>query len=322
MHSLKQLLMIDPNRSLLGARSRVAVICASMVGAFALGVPSARAALTMDQCADVDLSAGFGPPRDQGSSGWCHAFAAADLIGYAQGFGTNVPISAVDVALSEFSADAQTYQAAAIKLRNMGIYKNSGPVADKVREIETSRGSDLKALSARSGSLFKAILAYNGRGGACLESKLRSQASIVFKSSGDYIASLMGGLNYKVDGDLDNEKPKSGFEREFGCKAPPAVGRDQLLEWRRELNRSTLENVDRNVQSLCGERTPTQPMMPLLVMRSADDRDGGFEKEIAGFLKAGKPLAVTIRSAFLKSARTDAPFDHEALLVGSRWNGE
>jgi hypothetical protein len=280
---------------------------------------SVRADVTREKCADRDFADEFGPPRDQGSSGWCHAFAAADLIGQYQGFGTSKRISAFDVAITEFRADADAFRKSALKVRALKFQIAADALASTERAMESKNGGDVGSISDHAGSGMFAIALYNGRGGACLESKLASQRSFAYKMSGDYVSDRLSALG--EDAAAPQPLPRTKFERDFGCPIAPATGTAAVADWKRELNASLLAAVDSRVNELCGERIPLKPMMPVRILASSTTPER-FPATLASIIDRGKPMIVNLSGSFLKSGALDGPSDHIALIVGTKWNTE
>ncbi len=109
--------------------------------------------LSQQECADVDFSSKFGKVRDQGTSGWCYAFATSDLFSYKLG----VRISALDTVV----------------------------IHNEKRELEAA-GLTQKQMMARAGWAAHAIIRAKERG-VCLENATSSEpvgadlATIIFK---------------------------------------------------------------------------------------------------------------------------------------------
>lgn len=58
-------------------------------------IPDFNSKKVSDRCSAKDISAKFGPVRDQGDTGWCYAYSIADLVGFYE----NKRISASEIAL-------------------------------------------------------------------------------------------------------------------------------------------------------------------------------------------------------------------------------
>ncbi len=115
--------------------------------------PQINRPLSQPECPDVDFSSKFGKVRDQGTSGWCYAFATSDLFSYKLG----VPISALDTVVTH----------------------------NEEREAEAA-GLTQKQMMARAGWAAHAIIRAKERG-VCLENATRSEpvgadlATTIFK---------------------------------------------------------------------------------------------------------------------------------------------
>lgn len=59
-----------------------------------------------DSCEPVNLSSGFGETRDQGDSGWCGSFVAADLLGFELGARLSAASVGVNYYVHRSSAEA------------------------------------------------------------------------------------------------------------------------------------------------------------------------------------------------------------------------
>ena len=71
---------------------------------------SAPFKVLQEDCSEIDLRERFGPNRDQGSSEFCFAFVAADLIGEAIRLPPSQKISALGVAVSYMSMDREDFR--------------------------------------------------------------------------------------------------------------------------------------------------------------------------------------------------------------------
>ena len=123
----------------------------------------------------VNLSAGFGPSRNQDSVGWCFAFASADLLSYKM----KKKISAADVALSYFNQEKSA-------LKRWWSGK---------KQSEYEGGFEWDALEAASNK------------GLCLESKFNSEDNGLNQMSGalDRIQAIKNSWSKYVSGACEQD---------------------------------------------------------------------------------------------------------------------
>lgn len=74
---------------------------------FMIASPSLSAAVTEAECSTIDFTDRFGPPRHQGSSAFCYAFSAADLLTEANGIKPPESVSALHVATQYINANRE-----------------------------------------------------------------------------------------------------------------------------------------------------------------------------------------------------------------------
>lgn len=81
---------------------------------------------TPDYCSKVDLRPQFGPVTNQDGTGWCYAYAAADLVS----FKLKKPVSPVDIALQNHRYLDKSNQTAIDKAQLRGVNLGSGGFPD------------------------------------------------------------------------------------------------------------------------------------------------------------------------------------------------
>ena len=153
-------------------------------------------------CDPVDFSAEMGPVRNQGKTGWCYAFTAADLIGFEIGLTPAEQVSATDVAAATYLENPRELEARLSQMTtaNLGYVTQlkRNMLIGAVRSLDANRAHWWgMPLAAREGGFeYLAIAVYNMRGGACLESKVASQKSEIFLNSGEFLWGKYGFKRY------------------------------------------------------------------------------------------------------------------------------
>lgn len=157
--------------------AKISWIVLSSVFLFAL---SAQAQfLSEEECGDVDFSRKMGPVRQQGHTGWCHAFVSADLIGYRMNRDEKTwvnQVSAADVAMQALLTDSRTLIRQANRPK-WGRHKEFLKEATQELAYWRVRNIEDDTLAFERGHLVPLVIAaYNFSDGACLEADLPSQS--------------------------------------------------------------------------------------------------------------------------------------------------
>lgn len=149
-------------------------------------------------CKTVDLRGDLPAVRNQGSSGWCYAFAASDLLSHAIG----KPVSSVDVAM-RYQKQREVEQARQNSVRQRGgLCATPGADSDEGGEIADAARMALRTgvcLETDSAGRVKAIRDLErlkeqlNSQGSCNQHLVKSKLSVLFPS-GD-IAKLLQMFN-------------------------------------------------------------------------------------------------------------------------------
>ncbi|KYG64858.1 hypothetical protein AZI86_11690 [Bdellovibrio bacteriovorus] len=185
-----------------------------------------------------------------------------------------------------------------------------------------------------------ATLAYQANGrGACLESQLKSEGSLVDNGVNYYLGertlALMGQntKTVKLGGKRDRDKyerkwmplPKAPSEEAYMQLCAPK-GYDMFngaAAWVDQLNNESLKELRKNIDGLCSPRVPMKPMEIEQWSLTSVPRMHEISNKLASFLKAGNPVSIGYSTTFLEKGRAAQPsFDnlHESSIVGMRWN--
>lgn len=118
---------------------------------------------TKEACGNIDYRSKMPPVRDQGMTGWCYAYAVADLVSFKSGKN----ISAVDIAVNNN------------KFENVyALFKGLRNIPNLWNREHSSSGilSDVKSPSDRHAGTMNRALERTQWGGFCLESDLPSDS--------------------------------------------------------------------------------------------------------------------------------------------------
>ena len=265
-----------------------------------------------EACESVDFSDQMGPVRNQGSQGWCYAFTAADLIGYKLGITPEKMISAFDVAASYYMADSDSLknqlspdQAAKMKL-NLQLYD---------KDQEKSFGSSLA--KRWGGHSVIAIVAYNLRPGACLESQLLSQTSEIYAEAKTYLNSV---IEFQ-----ESETTKNIFSKCGSFSSLESVSPTQLANLSKELSQQIVNKSAKIFTDLCSSRIAKPVLKPeTMGINGSPDLKKAWD-QLDKNLDEKVPTGISYSSCFLEkpqipffSSFTKCP--HASSIVGRRKN--
>ena len=158
-------------------KTRLQVLClVVLLCAFAPLLSEARST-----CSTIDLRASLGPPRDQGNTGWCYAFTAADLI--SQKLRTRV--SAFDIATGFSFNDRSSISPNDRRFKEF-VRKNPGAlkrwdeaVGSQIKQLTDEQVACLNTGVYQFGGIDEVAILLSNLNGLCREESLpRTQSEI------------------------------------------------------------------------------------------------------------------------------------------------
>lgn len=278
-----------------------------------------------DGCKSIDISYELGPIRNQGTSGWCYAFVAADLIGHRVGLAPQNQISAIDVAAQTNFIEPKKIEKELAKLR---LNKNNITLSNQLehaqafvkRRNEANFGNSLS--KRRGGKVSLAVSLYNFRSGACLESNVRSQGSEILTDSEDFI-------RHKIEVDFENYQMEVKEPSLIVCKNENSIFQTnfiQLQTLNKEIQEQASRRIDKLIMKVCGSRKKINFRLVAedFNISLIEDIPIAFSK-INKLLDHHQPVSISYNSCFLKqpfeSVSANRCLEHHAsLIVGRRKN--
>ncbi|MBX3021345.1 MAG: hypothetical protein KF799_06665 [Bdellovibrionales bacterium] len=271
-------------------------------------------------CAPVDHSARFGPVRDQGESGWCYAFAGADLIGERLGVKPPDMVSAFDLAAGYYATDLKDARKNIAALDFSGL-SDGKRARTALTKIVTQIDDENQAYAGRSladregGDFFGPVATYNVLGGYCLESQLPSQDPND-TSSRDYV--------YRQIERLETTATVSKTALCDEGRGSPG----NLKALAEVVNASAFTEVRRSIDERCKPRHSMNPVVSnALPTETPRDKTLGMKRldELLGSGDKGQSAGIGYDSCRIV-AKSDARkvqgerCDHVSVVVGRRKN--
>lgn len=275
------------------------LIAAVLLSSLALSSPfpaSAEAAGKDEDCATlVDFSGELGPIRDQQRSGWCFAFAAADMIGHFNKITPGERVSALDLASHYFMS------AALPKNENYARWMYSSRTQGPDTQSLDGKGSGAfgKPLAQRRTGFFAASMEiYAKRGGLCFESAVPSDKSVAFANADKHLVEYLKTLE-GVPFTRGSEELRLRFNELGALRADAAINRQ------------------------CGARATAKPMK-VNVVKLQDSLTMSFaDYKLNDLLDQRTPIGIEYSACFLwgKPATVlnrSAECAHASVVVGRR----
>ncbi len=251
---------------------------------------------------EIDLSSKFKdvPTRDQGSNGWCFAYAISDLI-TAQ---TGKPISAVDIALRYFKK---------VKSNNWNV-----PRSEKEGPWQFDSGYL---------GFLKEIMDQK----VCLEADVKSSGDSSTKDIGDLLFRIQ---NFKLKYDQSfrdsfgqesyhsREEKKKYLMEEKLCKSAlssvfPKLEIKDILDVLE--HSSTWSYLEELRDKSCTSRVDLKDFRATFLQGSKHKQYNQIDK----WLNGGKTVGLDFMSSFLKEKGVYLPASaHSALIIGRKYNKE
>lgn len=245
---------------------------------FILG--TAIASLAVDKtedCPTENLTSSFGAARGHGGAEWCWANAVSDLIGYYQGVKPPDRISAVDVGISYFNSNQDSLA------KGIGIPTQYLPQEYKDFLLKIQEKMKDKYIDEIQGSPVLATYAYQGRPGYCLEKNI----SLDYSDQKSYITEYINSLNVQIN-----------RGHVFNCITETDPTK-KLQNFRLEMNKQLLSQMDRDLETQCKPRTPMKPMNSFRVDLNTDSLKRKATDIIKTKLKARVPVGIAFDSDLL-----------------------
>lgn len=299
--------------------------------AFAVIALPVSAQLSEDECPDKDLSDQFGPIRNQGHSGQCYAFVAADLIGFNQKISPKNMVSALDVAVNYISIDPKLLYKEAHSLKDWQLSSALSLVGIPALERKRESWAPIDGVKKRAdgGIPIVTLAAYNQIGTACLEQNYPSQAPSVDLFKNEYInyklaaASGAAGTYFPIGGLVRRPILPKTFEEEplyRRCLNGPK-SLDEFKSFNKQFDEQVINQVKKDNTEKCGSRIPLKPM-EYGMLDGNQTKESSLAKYTAQLLKKEIPIGLVYDSSFLVDGRNAdiQPSSHASSVVGSRWN--
>ena len=279
-----------------------------------LSAPKAFADQT--SCTPIDYSSTLGPSRDQGTAGWCFAFAAADLLtNYLSSSSRVVRISAFDIAwtINQFNSAPPPPNS----------YVKPAYIGTLAQQYDADSGPYGVSLSKRAefgGDTSTAVWAMLARGHACLEEKVPSENSITFINQRDFLKKKISNFEHR------NSKEGSGQVFDGLTATTPNEFADQIpAEYFQYANEVQARSLTSSLARACGNGVRLPKFYPIV-----ENLDSYPEEELFNFLNillsAGEIAAVDIDGCRLQEeapqsfVKVNSACGHVATVIGRRWN--
>jgi hypothetical protein len=282
---------------------RVALLLLAVFGSFS-GFGQETSLQGQDSCTPVDLRTGpkgflLTEPNDQGSIGWCYAYAASDLISFKLG-------KQVSAAYLSFAAN-RAYREKSQK-ENEGFFR---------RLFYRKSDSDT---SIREGGYIDDVVSIFNKQGACSESKLSSKETVYG----------FNGVIWRTLGELHNtDKTKfSTYRLAERCKSMQTeyellkkvfAGLDQetFAKIFFELSDQDAEiYFDEIAKAYCGKNNlifADGPLILINVSSSSQVRMTTIDSQLTN----GNPLGISYYTKKFVDRTTDGY--HASVVIGRRW---
>ena len=303
---------------------------------FSAAILSSAASIAGD-CDPVDFSAEMGPVRNQGKTGWCYAFTAADLIGFEIGITPAEQVSAADVAAATYLENPRELEARSAQMSTA----NLGYVAQFKRNMLVGAVRSLDAnqaqwwgmpLAAREGGFeHLAIAVYNMRGGACLESKVASQKSEIFLNSGEFLWGKYGFKRYSgVDENTVKQPPIEnlrlpGASESSKCRLTAELEDVLSPDLERHLNELVASQANAEMKRACIPRRPLgKTLLPQYIQVGSANTSKSAAFVIESNLNRHRPTGIDYSACFLNGGPDlgvgTTACSHASSVVGRRIN--
>lgn len=284
-----------------------------------MAVPASAQEISKKDCSTVDASTHMGPVRDQGSIGWCFAFASADIMTEYLKLDPTNRVSAFDVALQYYKNEPKDF----IRILNKVRDQKALPDTDENRKLyfdhEAMIWVDLKKhhpsdiMRMHGGYPNLSLLSYN-TSGVCTEQNLPSELPLAYKEREKYIYESLA-LEYVR---AQNEtKP-------FEC--PPIFSHSEASSLTGAItdiiNKANKSKVLSKIEASCSSRKPlTKPILPLSKWGSPSEHMAQVNQNLSKNIPT--IISYDAQKIFGEDARVRPSIpNHASSIVGRRWNDQ
>lgn len=266
-------------------------------------------------CTNRDFSPSLGPVRNQGSKGWCFAFAAADLIGHRLGVVPGEQISAMDVALSYyFPHDLSSLEERFATLPPGAMRDGLASYLDKQRSSGTA--SVLMApdpLVVATGSTSEAISKYQFRTGFCTERQLPTQG-VRSEKPGSPSVDDINFIDRRLNQVFQDQVEAGDSARQ--CVASPLAPFGQFDQLRGYVHYQASLDLNRWANRECAPRRE----MPFFQGRSLRRGDSDMIARMNSLIDQETPIGIGYDACFLMNGCSDRVEAHASVVVGRRFD--
>ncbi|MCF8059656.1 MAG: hypothetical protein K9K67_10190 [Bacteriovoracaceae bacterium] len=281
-----------------------------------------RAEQARSACGDVDRRAELPPVRDQGSVGWCYAYAAADLVSYRSG----QTVSAIDLALNYnlhqnfenlFRGVLETARSVQVDWQNRSVNFN--------QEMLSAFLSLNEEVTEREGGWSEVAINILSSRGFCLESTLPSDSYETAQ-----IGSFLGALQDLDQGvssgkgapeDPTNEYLVGEFCQRYGSllgELNVNIGMNELVS--AVGNRTVIDLFYERTMEACRENRVHVDGRAVQI-QSHEAGEGGLVGLIDQQLNNGGISGINYHVDLIGSTAPPGGFSlHASSIVGRRWS--
>ncbi|WII73406.1 hypothetical protein QJS83_05925 [Bdellovibrio sp. 22V] len=282
-----------------------------------MAVPAFTQEISKKDCSAVDASTHMGPVRDQGSIGWCFAFASADVMTEYLKLDPTNRVSAFDVALQYYKNEREDF----IRILNDVWTRKALPSTSENRKLYDDHSamiwSSLKdrpsnVMQMQGGWSDLSLLSYNNKSGVCTERNLPSELPLARKERENYIYESLA-LEYVRA--QNTTKP-------FEC--PPFFSDSELTNLTGVItdiiNKGNKNKVLGKIEASCSNRMPlTKPLLPSSTWGSPSANMAQVNKNLSKNIPT--IISYDAQKIFGDDARVRPSMPtHASSIVGRRWN--